>query len=117
MARGATIAAMSPRPPRWGSSKEVAIRRAVLARDAGLRRISAVTRWLIVGVVGLSGALALIASNAFHGRTISNTSAASSVSSPSSQVAPSAGSSGGLSPANVTPTPTPAAPVVVSGGS
>ena len=52
---------MSPRAPRWGSPKEVAIRRAVLARDAGLRRISAVTRWLIVGVVALSGALALIA--------------------------------------------------------
>jgi hypothetical protein len=107
---------MSPRAPRWGSAnpKEAAIRRAVLARDAGLRRISAVTRWLIVGVVSLSGALALIASSAFHGRTISNSSAASSVSSPPSQVAPS---SGGLSPANTTPTPTPAAPVVVSGGS
>jgi hypothetical protein len=87
------------------------MRRAVSARDAGLRRITAVTRWLVVGVVGLSGALALIASQAFHGRTVSNASA----SSPAVQ-APAANSEG-LSPANVAPTPTPTAPVVVSGGS
>ena len=40
------------------------------ARDAGLRRISSVTRRLVVGAVALSGALALIAANTFHGRTI-----------------------------------------------
>ncbi|MGA2757613.1 MAG: hypothetical protein ABSF58_09700 [Solirubrobacteraceae bacterium] len=106
---------MSPRAPRFGSAtpKETAMRRAVSARDAGLRRISAVTRWLVVAVVGLSGALALIASQAFHGRTVSNASAAAS--SPAVQ-APAA-SSDGFSQANVAPTPTPAAPVVVSGGS
>jgi 4-aminobutyrate aminotransferase-like enzyme len=87
------------------------MRRAVSARDAGLRRITAVTRWLVVGVVGLSGALALIASQAFHGRTVSNASASSAA------VQAPAASSEGLSPANVAPTPTPAAPVVVSGGS
>jgi hypothetical protein len=84
-----------------------------MARDAGLRRISAVTRWLTVGIVGLSGALALIASQAFHGRTASNASAASSLSAAQT----SSAASDGLSPATVTPTPTPAAPVVVSGGS
>jgi hypothetical protein len=115
VARGATIPAMSPRAPRWGSAtpKETATRRAVMARDAGLRRISAVTRWLTVGIVGLSGALALIASQAFHGRTVSNASAASSLSAGQT----SSAASEGLSPATVTPTPTPAAPVVVSGGS
>ena len=48
-----------------------------MARDAGLARISAVTRWLAVAVVGLSGALALIASQAFHGHTVSNVSSTS----------------------------------------
>ena len=44
---------MSPQPPRPAPSEEAKIagRRAVMARDAGLRRISRVTRWMIVGVV------------------------------------------------------------------
>jgi hypothetical protein len=105
---------MSPRAPRWvsASPKEIATRRAVMARGAGLRRISSVTRWLAVGVIGLSGALALVASNAFHGRTVSNASASTPAT-----IAPVTPSSGGLSPAAVTPTVTPSAPVVVSGGS
>ena len=63
---------MSPRAPR-GASRERRRdrgRRAVMARDAGLRRISRVTRWIVAGVVALSGGLALIAANAFHGHTI-----------------------------------------------
>jgi len=82
-----------------------------MARDAGLARISAVTRWLAVAVVGLSGALALIASQAFHGHTVSNVSSTSPAS--VSQV-PSV-SAGGVSPGSVAPTQV--APVVVSGGS
>jgi hypothetical protein len=68
--------------------------RAVSARDAGLRRVSAVTRWLVLGALALSGALALIASQAFR-----------------------ASGSEALTPAAAAPTATPAAPVVVSGGS
>lgn len=103
---------MSPRAPRSrvASAAEIATRRAVMARDAGLRRISSVTRWVTVGVLGLSGALALLASNAFHGHALSNTSATSA-----SQASP--GSSAPLQPATAVPTQTPAAPVVVSGGS
>ena len=41
-----------------------------------MARISAVTRWLTAGVVALSGALALLAAQAFHGRTLSNGSTA-----------------------------------------
>jgi hypothetical protein len=88
--------------------------RAVSARDAGLRRVSAVTRWLVLGALALSGALALIASQAFHGRTtLSNASARG----PSSAVGARASGSEALTPAAAAPTATPAAPVVVSGGS
>ena len=111
MPRSATIATVSPRPPRLGTSKEIAVRRAVMARDAGLARISAVTRWLAVGVVGLSGALALIASQAFHGHTVSSTSSTSPGA--VSQTPSVAGD--GVSSGSVTPTQS--APVVVSGGS
>ena len=83
-----------------------------MARDAGLRRISAVTRWLTVAVVGLSGALALVASHAFHGHALSNSSAPTSVS-----VNPASPASAGLSPAAAAPAPTAVQPVVVSGGS
>jgi hypothetical protein len=104
---------MSPRAPRSraASAAEIATRRAVMARDAGLRRISSVTRWLTVGVLGLSGALALLASNAFHGHALSNASQATSASQASQA------SSAPLQPATAVPTQTPAAPVAVSGGS
>jgi hypothetical protein len=92
--------------------RQIATRRAASARDAGLARIAKVTRWLTLGAIGLSGALALVAANAFHGRTAANASASSQAA-----VIPVAPSSGGLSPAAVTPTVTPSAPVVVSGGS
>jgi len=83
-----------------------------MARDAGLRRISSVTRWLALGVFGLSGLLALVASHAFHGRTVPSTTA------PAAQVvSPAASSSGGLSPAASAPAPVQTQPVVVSGGS
>ena len=82
-----------------------------MARDAGLARISAVTRWLAVAVVGLSGALALIASQAFHGHTVSSTSSTSPGA--VSQTPSVAGD--GVSSGSVTPTPS--APGGVSGGS
>jgi len=104
---------MSARAPRWvaASAAEVATRRAVMARDAGLRRIWSVTRWLAAGVVALAGALAVIASHSFHGHTVSTSTA-----SPAASQTPAA-TSNGLAPAQTVPTPTPAAPVVVSGGS
>ncbi len=108
---------MSPRLPRsrGASPAEIATRRAVLARDAGLLRISAVTRWLTAGVLALSGALALLAANAFHGRTLSNTSTTSPA--PVTQTSAPSNTPSGLQPPAQTPVQTAAAPVVVSGGS
>jgi hypothetical protein len=104
--------------PRAIGQAETATRRAVIARDAGLRRISTVTRWVIAGAVGLSGALALIAANAFHGRTISNSSSSQT---PATQQAPATPAipsvSQGPQAPQQAPAQTPATPVVVSGGS
>lgn len=92
------------------------------ARDAGLRRIWAVTRWVTAGVVVLTGALALIAAHAFHGRTISNTPS-SSRSSPGTssdspaQTQPPASTGVPIQQPAQAPQPTQAPPVVASGGS
>jgi hypothetical protein len=40
------------------------------ARDASLRRLGRINRWLIAGSVALTGVLADVAANAFGGRTI-----------------------------------------------
>jgi hypothetical protein len=97
------------------SQPELAARRAVEARDAGLWRIGAATRWLLAGALGTTGALALLAAGTFSGHTLStppttaqsaNANAPATVG-PSSQVA---------APAQA-PTSSAAAPVVVSGGS
>ena len=108
---------MSPQAPRRPSieSAEIAGRRAVIARDAGLRRISRVTRRVIVGAVALSGGLAVTAANAFHGHTIVTSSQGTAATQPSS--ASTQPSSSGLSAPAQTPAPTPVQPVVVSGGS
>jgi hypothetical protein len=123
---------VSPQRPRWEAQRaaEIATRRAVLARDAGLRRVSLVTRWMVAGAVGLSGALALLAANAFHGHTIQSAPSSSTTNEPSGQTTPATTtpattapatttpSSGGLQPPSQAPAPAPApAPVVVSGGS
>lgn len=99
---------------------EIATRRAVLMRDAGLRRISTVTRWVIAGAVGLSGALALIAANAFHGRTLSSSPSSQTPvtqQAPTAPQTPSVSSSQGPQAPQQVPAQTPAPPVVVSGGS
>jgi hypothetical protein len=94
-----------------------ASRRAVLARDAGLRRISRATRWIAAAAVGLSGALAVIAADSFHGHA----AASASTQAPASQGAPAsvppANSPGAISPPSSTPTASAAPPVAVSGGS
>jgi hypothetical protein len=93
---------------------ESASHRAVSARDAGLRRISHVTRWLALGAAGLSGVLALIASHAFHGSSSASSSLAAGQAQQSQLSQPSASD---LQPAQSVPTATPYGPVVVSGGS
>ena len=100
---------------------ENATRRAVLARDAGLERIRAVTRWAAAGVVALSGALALIAASSFHGHKATTTNTTTPpASSGSSSVQNSPSNAGSVQqPVTPAPQPTPVqqAPVVVSGGS
>jgi hypothetical protein len=92
-----------------------------MARDAGLRRISRVTRWMIAGVLGASGALALMAANAFHGRTLPSTSSSNTSQSSAQQTTPAVTTPAVTTPAQTAPvqapTTTPSAPVVVSGGS
>jgi hypothetical protein len=89
-----------------------------MARDAGLRRIGAVTRWVTLGSLALAGALALIASNAFHGRATANTSASTAAANqPAAVNQPPSDGSGDLAPAAAAPTVTPSAPVAVTGGS
>ena len=104
---------MSPRAPRRPSieAAEIAGRRAVMARDAGLRRISRVTRRVILGAVALSGGLAVTAANAFHGHTIVTNNA------PTSSTSSTSGDSSGLNAPSQAPAMTPVQPVAVSGGS
>jgi len=87
-----------------------AVRRAVLARDAGLRKISATTRWVAAAVIALSGALALMAERSFHGHATSNPPAAATQ---SQNIAPTTS----IQQPSQAPVPTQQAPVVVSGGS
>ena len=112
---------MSPQAPRRASidAEEIAGRRAVMARDAGLRRISRVTRRVVLGAIALSGGLAVTAANAFHGHTITTGSStqASSTSTQASSSSTQSTTSSGLSAPAQTPAPTPVQPVVVSGGS
>ena len=112
--------------PQRRNPDRAATRRAVNARNNGLRRISSVTRWTLAGAVGLSGALALIAANAFHGRTIQNNPSSSSSQSGAAasqttpaQTTPAQGQTdqSGLQAPAQAPVQTPAPPVVVSGGS
>lgn len=101
----------NPRPARSpeGDPLEIATRRAVMMRDAGLERILAITVWLIAVVVALSGTHALVAAGGFPGHASSGPGAPAS-SSPSS-------SPSGLRPPAQARAPAPAAAVVVSGGS
>jgi hypothetical protein len=113
------LSARSPRS-RGLNQAELATRRAVIARDAGLRRISAITRGTIAGAVTLSGALAVIAANGFHGHTHSNTAAQTQTTqtqTTQTQTTASSGTSSALQPPSQAPVQTPVAPVVASGGS
>jgi hypothetical protein len=94
-----------------------ASRHAVLARNAGLRRISSVTRWIAGAAVGLSGALAVIAAGSFHGHTASTASTQAPASQGAAAAVPPADSASAIAPPASTPTPTAAPPVAVSGGS
>jgi hypothetical protein len=92
---------------------EIAAQRSVSMRDAGLRRIGDVTRWLMAGTAGLIGALALVAAGAFHGHSVSVTAPTA----PATSSNQAASTSDGLPAPAQAPQPAVSAPVVVSGGS
>lgn len=103
---------MSPSAPRPrdANPSQTAMRRAIMARDAGLRRIADVTLWLTAGVVALTGGLALLAANSFRGHSTSTSNA-------SAQLSQQQSVDSGLGPVNQAPVQSQAAPVVTSGGS
>jgi hypothetical protein len=125
---------MSRRVPR-SRPVDTATRRAVMARDAGLHRIAAVTRWTAAAVVALSGGLALVAAKAFHGHTATTAPVSSTrtpeTTAPATSTPATTTTTTTTTPATTTPsTTTPAiqqpaqapapvqqVPVVVSGGS
>lgn len=114
---------MSRRVPRSSarSAVDTATRRAVMARDAGLRRISAVTRWTAAAVVVLSGALALIAAKAFHGHTVTSTTPNVTQTTTPATTTPATTTPATTTPSIQQPAQAPApiqqAPVAISGGS
>ena len=91
----------------------------VNARERGLVLVSRINRWMIAGAVALTGVVSLVASQSFHGRTLSRTGSVSQSSSGSS--ASGGGSSGSIQQPAQAPSSVPAPVVssapVVSGGS
>jgi hypothetical protein len=99
-----------------------------MARDLAVRRATRLTKWAVVGALGLTGALAGFVSQAKPGHTVASNgpTAGSGETSGVVSSARSAGStdnatgSGGgatLSPPPAAPAPAPSAPTVASGGS
>jgi hypothetical protein len=92
---------------------ELVAQRSASMRDAGLRRIGDVTRWLMAATAGLIGALALVAAGAFHGHSVSVTTPPAAAAGANQ----AASTSDGLQAPAQAPQPAVSAPVVVSGGS
>jgi hypothetical protein len=106
---GARPLTRRPTSSRSVSRAESAIRRTVIARGGGPRRISAATSWLTCGVLAESGVLAVIAAGESHGPAGANTA---SPTPPSLTASPSRPSSGPL-PAGRGTARAPAASAVV----
>jgi len=102
---------LTPNTPRRRDlpEAEIVAQRSAVARDAGLMRIGALTRWLMAGAAGLTGALALVAAGSFHGHSV-NPSSSSAATAAANQAA-------AIQSQTQVPQPTVSAPVVVSGGS
>jgi hypothetical protein len=94
----------------------------IAARDEGFELIRRANRWLVAGAVGVTGAVSLWASHAFHPHTTAGAGAAASSTAAASSSSGQQGTGTGtaaLQPANP-PTATATAPApapVVSGGS
>jgi hypothetical protein len=68
------VVAVRSRPTRRPEADraELALRRAIRARDAGLRRVSAITRGIVAAALALTGGLAVLAAAGFHGHAASS---------------------------------------------
>jgi hypothetical protein len=96
-------------------------RGAVTARDAGLRRVSRLTRWQLAGALALTAAFSAIAAHAFPGHSASQASSTtqggggSTTTGQSGQTDDSSGS--GLQPSSSLPSASSGSGSVTSGGS
>lgn len=97
-------------------------RGAVTARDAGLRRVSRLTRWLLAGALALTAAFSAIAAHAFPGHSASQASSttqgggsSTTATSQSGQTDDSSGS--GLQSSSSSPSASSGSGSVTSGGS
>lgn len=67
-------------------------------RDAGLRLISRINRWMVAGAVGLTGVISLVAEHSFRGRTV--TAAGAIQRQPAAPSSSSSGSAGASAPSS-----------------
>jgi hypothetical protein len=99
-------------------TNEPSTQRAVLARDAALRRLRRLTGGLIAGAVALSAVFAGVAASSTHSKKVAQKTqgeAPSVTTTPPLPPAPAAPAS--AAPTTQAPVPTQAPPVAVSGGS
>ena len=89
------------------------------ARDAGLRRVSGLTRWLSVGALGLAGLVAAYVSQANPGHSTGQKASTGSVPIPKAGPVPqlATGSSEALAPPAEAPIPAAGETGIASGGS
>jgi hypothetical protein len=104
------------------------LRRAPAARDAGLRRVSRLTGWILAGTIALTGGLSEVAAHALPGHRKRVAGSSTSRSRPSDQAASAASASStddegqssatpDLQPPEQAPAPSDATGGAVSGGS
>src|SRR5947208_16751264 len=83
-------------------------------REIGLRRVSALTRWVVVGAVALVGALAGFVAQAKPGRTTADRARSGTPAAPHSAAGSAGGSASPAAPP-AAPAPAPAPPGAVPG--
>lgn len=90
------------------------------AREAGLRLISQLNRWMIAGAVALAAVISVLAEKSFHGHVAKAATSTQSSQSSSSSESSSSSTGGSLQQPAQAPSAAPVAPApspVVSGGS
>jgi hypothetical protein len=90
---------------------------AAASRDAGLHRVSRLTRWLLAGALALTGAFSAIAARAFPGSTTPTTGQAGSSGQTGSSPSDEDTAGGGLQAPATPPSASSGPGAVTSGGS